>query len=235
MVQSQLFVDDLVRRYCKGEIQSFSNIFNKKLFPAFSNIGEEAEEIQEESYHAYGTSLGEDFDGGDAAEFAIDQGIDYYETMNLVKYSFTAISIATLYLLWEQQVRRFLFKEMVHVFDIKFSDFCAKRSIIEDIKKHFLFHRVDLHSLKCWNRIDELRLLCHVIKHGDGKSAKQLFAIRSDLFKRGYDRQSYAPSLDTTLLEETLNLSQTQFNEYAEILASFWDELPERSYSDHLQ
>lgn len=38
----------------------------------------------------------------------------------------------------------------------------------------------------------------------------------------------------TTLLEETLNITNKDFDKYYEALTSFWDELPERMYSNEL-
>jgi hypothetical protein len=38
----------------------------------------------------------------------------------------------------------------------------------------------------------------------------------------------------TTLLEETLSIDEKTLQNYSEALLYFWDEIPERNYSDEL-
>jgi hypothetical protein len=64
---------------------------------------------------------------------------------------------------------------MSHVYKIQFESFCTNLS---EIKKKFKLHNVDIESFSCWAQIRELSLLCNVIKHGDGKSAKKLRKIK---------------------------------------------------------
>lgn len=229
-MKSHLYLHDLLRKYYKSEIHSFVEVLNKKLFPAFLNIEAESDDIADEYYEAVCQSDGiEDYDLAEAAEVAFEKGLDHYLCSNLVKYEFTAMSIATLYILWEQQVRRFLYREMRHTFEIDFTRFCTKG--IKEIKDYFAYHNLNIESLQCWDKIDELRLLCNIIKHGDGTSADQLLAKNSNLFKPEFNKSQDGLPLETTLLEETLNISQDLFNDYASILISFWNELPERAYS----
>lgn len=69
-------------------------------------------------------------------------------------------------------------------------------------------------------------LLCNVIKHGDGDSAKRLRKIKPALFKQE-DNIDYMKIYKTTLLEETLNLNEMTLQNYRDALLSFWDEIPE--------
>jgi len=71
-----------------------------------------------------------------------------------------------------------------------------------------------------------LCLLCNVIKHGDGDSAKRLRKIKPALFKQE-DNIDYMKIYKTTLLEETLNLNEMTLQNYRDALLSFWDEIPE--------
>ncbi|WP_027364123.1 hypothetical protein [Desulfotruncus alcoholivorax] len=53
-----------------------------------------------------------------------------------------------------------------------------------EVKECFKFHNnYDIESMKCWEKIKELRLLVNVIKHAEGKSADRLRKIRPDYFK----------------------------------------------------
>lgn len=229
MRPSQLYLHEFLRKCYKSEISAYSRIFNERLFPNFGNIEKEADEFTNDYYEELrGSSFDDSGDTSDLAEKAFDEGITYYSELRSVKYAFTAIAISSLYHIWEQQARRFLYKEMSHTYKIEFTDFCPQ---MRDIKLHFQFHNFDLEKLSYWGKLDELRLLSNVIKHGDGSSAKQLYEKNKDLFRQSIFKFNDRPTLDSTLLEESLILSQNLFNEYVETLLKFWDEVPERAYS----
>ncbi len=150
-----------------------------------------------------------------------------------------AILHATLYQLWEHQLRLFLFKEMSHVhkYELDFKSFCTS---MDEIRKNLAFYNVNFESFACWPRIIELRLLCNVIKHGEGGSAEQLRKINLALFRKEpalFDIKreiDYMYIYKTTLLEETLNINEMNLQDYKGALISFWDEIPERNYSIEL-
>jgi hypothetical protein len=228
-MKSQLYLHDSLRNFYISEIQKFTRVFNTKLFPVFSEIDQEAEEFGKEYFDKIMNSPGDgSIDPADIAETAMNKAVSHYSDLSLVRYEFTAMSIATLYQLWEQQVRRFLFKEMSHSYQLKFSKFCSKG--IKEIKNHFKKHNVDLEKLNSWPKLNELRALCNVIKHGDGSEANNLMILNKNLFKVEYQDRTYGLNLDTTLLEESLQIDQDTFNNYSENLVAFWKELPERSY-----
>ncbi len=230
-MNAQLYFHRSLRDYYKSSIKSFKQIFNDKLFINFANIEAEAEKFTNEYYDKSGSIPGDgSIDMADIAEISLKNGIIFYSELSLVKYEFTAISISSIYHLWEQQTRKFLFDELSHDHNISFTEFCSRG--MHDFKEYFTFHNVNIELLHSWELLDELRLLSNVIKHGDGDSAKKLFKRNKNLLKQGEFKIGPKLTLDTTLLEETLNLNQDLFNKYADNIVDFWDELPERSYSD---
>jgi hypothetical protein len=169
-------------------------------------------------------------DPSSIAENAQEEGIEHDSYLKLGKYNLTATWHATLYQVWEQQSRRFLFQEISRIYNIQLETFYINLS---EIKKKFKFYNVDIESFSCWPQINELSLLCNVIKHGDGYSAKELRKIKPALFKQE-DGIDHMKTFKTTLLEETLNIDEMTLQNYSEALLSFWDEIPERNYSDEL-
>jgi hypothetical protein len=139
--------------------------------------------------------------------------------------------ISSLCQVWEQQLIKLLKTEMKHdgyEFDDKGLEF-------KDIKEAFKIHNVDLEKLECWKPIKELRWLVNVFKHGDGNSAKSLRRVRPDLFKSEYDGKTDMLEFhDSSVLEVTLRISNNDFLKYHDALIEFWDELPERMYSDNI-
>ena len=231
-MKSQLYLPEVKRKYLKLEISNFVEIYSQKLLPVFKDIKNDAKKYTNGFYNNSMSqpACDDSIDPASIAETALDEGIDYYSYLTLGKYNLTATWHATLYQLWEQQLRRFLFQEISHVYNIQFETFCIKLS---EIKEKFKFHNVDIESFSCWPQIRELSLLCNVIKHAGGRSEKELREIKPELFKQE-DKIDYITTFKTTLLEETLNINETTLQRYKETLLSFWDEIPEQNYSDEL-
>ena len=89
-----------------------------------------------------------------------------------------------------------------------------------------------------WSKIRELKSLVNTIKHGDGESANKLRKIRPDFFNLP---NLFGPSKETDTLElyeavlldqYSLNVSENDLYNYIEATNKFWDEMPERAYSD---
>lgn len=231
-MKSQLYIPEITRRYLKSEIQPFTEIYFQKLLPVFKNIESEADKLANEFYDNFMNQPAHDeyIDPSSIAEQALNIGIEHYSYLKLGQYNLTASWHATLYQLWEQQSRLFLFREMSHVDKIKFDTFCTNLS---EIKKNYKLYNVEIEQFSCWTRIKELCLLCNVIKHGDGDSAKKLRKIKPDMFKQEGE-VDYMGAYKTTLLQETLNITEITLNNYREALLFFWDEIPERNYSNEL-
>ncbi len=231
-MKSQLYLPEAKRKHFKSEISNFVEIYSQKLLPVFKDIENDAEKYTNDIYNNSMSqpACDDSMDPGSIAETATEEGIEYYSYLKLGKYNLTATWHATLYQMWEQQTRLFLFREMSHVCDIEFETFCIKLS---EIREKFKWHNIDIENFSCWPEINKLRLLCNVIKHAGGRSEKELREIKPELFKQE-DKIDYLTTFKTTLLEETLNINETTLQRYKETLLSFWDEIPERNYSDEL-
>jgi hypothetical protein len=222
---------DRFKRY----IDVFVKTYMDRIAPVFERIEEESEEKAEEHFAELGQWFDpERSDPADYAERAREFGFEYWEGMSLMQYNTRLMSIATLYQFWEQQFRRFAFEELTrhHSFvdkkgrKVEFKTFCTQ---IDEIKEMLLQCGVNTTSLDSWAKIDELRLLQNVIKHGDGKSAADLEKIRPDLFRKVGETKIMDLYL-TILNERALDVEDKEIITYGEALQRFWDELPERMY-----
>jgi len=224
-MKSQLYVTEITRRYLKSEISDYIEIYFQKLLPVFKDIESDADKCANDFYDNFMSQPASDdfIDPSSIAEEALDIGIEHYSYLELGKYRLTATWHATLHQLWEQQSRLFLFREMSRVKKVQFETFCTNLS---EIKEKFKLHNVDIESFSCWPQINDLSLLCNVIKHGDGCSAKKLRKIKPTLFKQE-DGTDHMEIFKTTLLEETLHINEMTLQNYRDALLSFWDEIPE--------
>jgi hypothetical protein len=233
-MKAQLYLDGTVRNLMKSPIELYAETYTKKIIPLFSKIEQESKDIENKTYKELSASFDPDIHcESEFIDEALGAGQEYYAGMVLMQYNMKLMCISTLYQFWEQQVRRFIFEESSPRFihkkgnSIDFKYFCSRG--INDIKQNFKKFNQDLEKLTSWNKINELRLLANVIKHGDGYSATHLSRIRPDFFK--YDDENYSSNrLDvykTTLNDIVLNIADSEFLDYCKAIILFWDELPE--------
>lgn len=237
-MKAQLYLYDSLRKKFQKPIELFKDTYSNKINPIFQNIEDESKAIAEERYQELGRYFNPDYhDPADFAEEAWEAGMEHYEGMTLMKYNTKLMWISTLYQFWEQQIRKFIYEEVtrMHKFidkkgnEVHFKDFCTRG--IDDIKEEFLEFDQDLEKLSCWVKINELRLLTNVIKHGDGWSATQLKELRLDFFKSDFSDYDLLNLYKTTLNEKVLNIDDDEFIKYCEAIVEFWNVLPEKMYS----
>lgn len=180
-MRAQLYLDDRIRKMLIEPFETFSKTYVERVIPIFYSLEEESKTIADEKYHDLGMYFNpERYDPADYTEMAWEAGLEHYESMSLMQYNMRLMWISTLYQFWEQQVRKFVFEEVTrtHTFidkkgnNVGFSAFCTRG--IDDIKDAFNEFGQDLEKLNSWSKIEELRLLANVIKHGDGWSATKL-------------------------------------------------------------
>ena len=112
-MKSQLYLPETMRRSLKSDISDFVKIYFQKLLPVFKDIERDADKHADDffdnsmSQPAYDDSI----DPASIAENAQEEGIEHYSYLKLGKYNLIATWHATLYQIWEQQTRLFLFHE----------------------------------------------------------------------------------------------------------------------------
>ena len=129
-----------------------------RLLGAFARIEEEANDVAQSAFEAYGRAAGEE-DMGDLAQSAEEQGIAYYQTLAELKQGVTNLLAIGLYHLFEQH-------------------YAAVRQAVTSAGGAMLERpALDVHP-----KIEELRLLANAVKHADGSAAAQLRKVRPDYF-----------------------------------------------------
>lgn len=236
-MKSQLYLWKDLRDKLKKELTYIYEMYLERIEPVFANAETEAEQLSEKIWDDAMSSPwdgGSDIDPSDIADTCQEIGLERYEILSLMRYRNLAMWISCLYQFWEQQIMRFVKKEIQ-------TDRCFNLTGGMDFataKEGFKIHNCPIDELSCWKKIKELRALVNVIKHSEGDSAKTLRKLRPDFF--GWeDEHDFSRDrlqlFESTLLDETLNIKNEDFTEYYNALIAFWDELPERMYSDDLE
>jgi hypothetical protein len=226
-LETQLYLHDELQKYLQDQISQFVDLFILKLKPVFENIDKEAEEHGNNFFNkVLGHSHSDAIDPSDLAEEAMDRSFKHWEFLNHGRYVLIASWHVALYEAFEQQLRSYLFRELSHDFDLNINHVFSK---FDDLKKIFILYQIDLASLNGLKQIDHLRLLCNVIKHGEGTSANNLRKKRPDLIKT-HDDIEYLNLYESSLLYEVLEISEKTLAEFGNAIKDFWDSFPERSF-----
>lgn len=237
-MRAQLYLYEPLRLKFKAPYRLYIDTYTRRIAPVFDNIEEEAKQIADEHFRKMGAYFNPDYhDEGDFAEAAWEKGLEHFEGLSLIRYNTKLMWFSTMYQFWEQQVRKFLFEEISRTHkmydkknnEITFKSFCTRG--IDEIMEVFLKFNYNLETLTIWSDIDELRLLANVIKHGEGRSASQLEQLKPRYFKSQVSSSNLLELYKSTLTEVVLNIDELDFIRYGEALIKFWDELPERMYS----
>ena len=229
-MRPQLYLPDMNKRYLIDQIGRFVEIYNLKLKSIFDNIDTEAEAhgnsfyegVMQNSYHP------DAIDPADIAEEAMDRAIEHWDLLNHGRYVLLSSWHVALYEAFEQQLRWYLFNELSHEFRITINHVFSR---FAELKKILILYGVDFSSLKGLKQIDHLRLVCNVVKHGEGSSAIELRKKRPDLIKT-YDDIELLELYGSSLLEEVLSISDKTLKEFGKAIQDFWDSFPERSFCE---
>lgn len=210
----------------KKELSLVEGYYNRTKLQ-FVNIEKETDDYAESLYTSYPAT--EDTDQASVAEWATEQGIEMYETLSIMKSNHLLMTISMLYHIWEQQLIKFTIRELEN--HLKFD---KKALVYSEVQLVFKLHGINIVDTKSWEKIRELKFLVNTIKHGGGDSAEKLRKIRPDYFKldviSGTDTLELSGSV---LLDEySLQVKESDLFSYLKATKSFWDEMPERAYSD---
>lgn len=201
--------------------------YYNRTIPSFGNIEKEATDYADSIFNNFPAD--EYTDPATVADFANDEGIQLYEFLNTMKKNHLLMTISLLCQIWEQQLIKFSLTEMRHFLPIH-----NNALSFSDAKKIFELHDVRFEEIASWNKVREMRLLVNTIKHGDGESARKLRKIRPDYFELDIIIRTDTLELAGTVLLDSYSLmvEEQDFRSYVEATDTFWDEMPERAYSD---
>lgn len=205
-----------------SEHRFYAEQAKSRLLSQFSNIETEADQAEAEHWERGGQSFDPDWhDPADLAEAARDHGVEFYQLLNEMHDRTRLSVIAGMYHHWDKTFRRFLVRE-----------FKWPRLVIGEKSRQALWKLdsaklekllaaigLDLSALACYERIDAMRLVVNVFKHGEGKSLDEL--------RQRYPEFLRASSHGWTLFDDAdMDLSDAHVDQFAAAIELFWRELP---------
>jgi hypothetical protein len=193
-----------------------------RLLSQFANIEAETDQAEAEHWERSGQSFDPDWhDPGDLAEAARDHGVEFYQLLSEMHDRTRLSVVAGMYHHWDKTFRRFLVRE-----------FRWPRLVIGDHTRRALWKLdsaklerlltaigLDPTALASYRRIDAMRLVVNVFKHGEGRSLDDLGHRYPEFLRVSAHGWSF---IDDTDLEVT----DDHVEQFAAAIELFWRELP---------
>ncbi|MBW7572489.1 hypothetical protein [Caproiciproducens faecalis] len=229
-MRSELYLYDRLRKKYKRDLTNIIDLYFERIEPTFKDPEKEAEEYTNNLNEEVGTSINWGADDApdpcDAQEAVWQAGVERYELLSSMQYRTLGLWISCMCQVWEQQLYSFILHE-AKLEGIIYDEGDMK-SGFKFVSETLTWHGVNYKEVQN-GKIEELRELVNVLKHGKGRSEENLRILRPDFFNcNGTD---VLKKRNATLLEPTLQIKDTDFKNYHNALMEFWDEFPEYAYS----
>lgn len=193
-----------------------------RLLSQFANIEEEAERAEAEHWGRSGQSFDPDWhDPGDLAEAARDHGVEFYQLLSEMHDRTRLSVVAGMYHHWDKTFRRFLVREFRWP-GLVIGDH-SRRALwrLDSAKLEHLMLAVglDVRQFTCYPRMEAMRLVVNVFKHGEGRSLDDLGKLYPEFLRESSYRWNVYDDAD-------LEVTDKHVAGFAAAIESFWREMP---------
>ena len=154
-----------------------------------------------------------------------------YNLIKNMKYRNLIVYISLVYEMFEQFLLSKVKNQLLLSQDKKYTT-SIDIKYLEQIKNVFLKYNLDFDKIEEYKKINELRLLNNVIKHGNGDSKEKLLKIRPDIFNNsnGLDKSNL---YNQTIISDNLNITNNDFKEYVDNIKKFLKKIPPKLSYDY--
>lgn len=212
-------------------IAGFRQAIYNKVLPGFESISAEAEAVAADEFERLGQMAAfDDLDVSDVAEGANQAGVAFYEMMSDGRQALLNILSVSLHHLLEQQLLLFHRRNLLRPTEKSENSLFTRPEAL----KRLAACGIDCTRFKSWPKREELRLVANTVKHAEGSSSRELYALRPDLFVSPFDRRmkldrrvarlSPRPVF-TPLAGEDIYVTSEDLALYFDAASAFWNEL----------
>ena len=200
----------------------------RRILSQFNNIEDEATEI-ENKYLSEGSShyYYNEIDPSSIYEDAFEKGYEYYDLLSNMKIQVQLNTLSLIFHHWNTTLRDWLAKELSHSFK---DDFVEKIAYSQNIKTVYdFFNELDwsVELQPFFKKLDAMRLIVNIYKHGNGKSLEDLRKNYPQYLNKEKTNSDFFPSL---LQHSDLKVTEEHIDEFSDSIISFWQNIPEYLY-----
>jgi hypothetical protein len=224
--RTTFYFGSINRDYLMSQYEFYFSQAKKRIFSQFSNLDAAAKEHADEWRIKAAENFNPDIhDEGDISEQAYDEEVDFYLTLEEMKNTVYLSIMSSLYHRWEKDLREWIEKEMLHMFQasvIKDKIWTQNIPNLIDLLESF---GISITSKPFYPKLELFGKVVNVYKHGDGNSFKSLRVSNPEYFhavKHVNDEDKYK-----YISYNDLILSEAQFDDFYKVINDFWMNIPE--------
>lgn len=235
-VQLNVRLDKYKREKYISIYKTLQTKYDTAMNTLFSDIEGRANEYKEKLTDKYGTMYNyEVVDPGDIFEMIESDAYDFYQAEKLMEYNFHFSLLTTMYQMFEQQLRSFVYSELNHSWSpVRTGEFSKFGFNMGELKECYKLLNYELTTTSHWGTIEILADLVNTYKHGDGRSAKRLYKKKPELFLKAYYGEERLMDQElTTNSEIVFDMEKIGFDSYANAIIGFWEKFPEHLTSTY--
>lgn len=201
----------------------------KRLLSQFNNMEREADKAAEEHLGQISQFFDPDMhDEADFYESANDKGIEFYQLLSDMQERTRLSVIAGMYHEWDKKLREWLTREL--------RGWHRGENVVKSIWKvdvsslfdFLLVFGFDARILAGYERLDAMRLVVNVFKHGDGISLDELKGKYPEFVPDplGGDGEYRSRFLDHT----NMKVTDEHLDQFSEAILEFWQAVPKEMW-----
>lgn len=202
----------------------------RRLLSQFDNMEEEANKAAEEHLETISRDFNPDVhDEADFYEFANDKGIEFYQLLSDMQERTRLGVIAGMYHEWDKKLRQWIAREMMHWHRGEYVVDAVWKTDILSVFELLRVFGFDARAVLGYERLDAMRLVVNVFKHGDGTSFDELKEKYPEVFPDplgGMESRISLAHLDYT----NMRVSDEHLDQFSAAILNFWQAVPEHMY-----
>lgn len=201
----------------------------KRLLSQFDDLENEATLHGEDYYQRLSAAVSIDHDPDLIHEQARDEVFQHYDLLIEMKRQTILNILAGCYHQWETDLRALLEKELIRTLSDNFTQKNTWENNIIQIYDVLAAFGWNIRDCGFFDRIDTMRLIVNVHKHGKGNSLNNLIKKHPNFIQPTYD--FITPNLGASNSKQvTLMVSMKEFKDLAGGCRAFWEQMPEHNF-----
>jgi len=200
----------------------------KRLLSQFDDIEGEAVLHEQEYYHCLSEAADEHYGLDRVYEQARDEGHQFCDMLKEMQRQTILNVLAGCFYQWETDLRAFIDRELTKEVEEECVHRLAWENNISKVFDMLLDFGWDIRRCDFFEKLDAMRLIINVHKHGKGNSLKDLRVKHPQYIQPTYDFMT--PNLGPSKLDlHTLAVSKSEYLDLAGACQAFWEQMPERN------
>ncbi len=199
----------------------------KRLLSQFENMEAEADKAAEAHLEKMSIHFNPDkHDPSDFYEAANEKGIEFYQLLSDMRDATQLSVIAGMFQQWDKALRSWIVREMRHWHRGENATRSIWKADVPAIMDFLAAFGFNVKALPSYERLDAMRLVVNVFKHGNGRSLDELKESFPEFIFNPLGRDGEFQSLLQYSDHTDMKVSIERLDQFSKAILDFWKDVP---------